>query len=129
MDIMGGGNVACTSVTEAIRAIRTGTCEVVVVYRSLNGRSGVRYGRSEQSPNLAGEFQFGAVNGYVVPPMWIGMWAQRHKHRYGTTDEDFGNVAITQRRHAMANPSALQRRELTMDEYLHSRWIYEPFRL
>jgi hypothetical protein len=36
--------------------------------------------------------------------MWIAMFAQRHKHVYGTTDEDFGQIAITFRRHATANP-------------------------
>src|SRR4051794_909275 len=129
LDIFGGGNVACLSVSEAIRAIRSGQCETVVVFRSLNGRSATRFGRGEDSPNLAGEFQYGANNGYIIPPMWIGMWAQRHKHVYGTTAEDFGQIAITQRRHAAANPHASQRQIITMDDYLASRWIVEPFRL
>jgi acetyl-CoA acetyltransferase len=114
---------------EGIRAIRTGVCDVVVVYRSLNGRSATRFGRGEDSPNLAGEFQYGAGNGYIIPPMWIGMWAQRHKHVYGTTAEDFGQIAITQRKHASANPHAVMQKPITMDDYLSSRWIVEPFRL
>jgi acetyl-CoA acetyltransferase len=129
LDIFGGGNVACLAMAEGIRAVRSGQCDVVVVFRSLNGRSATRFGRGEDSPNLAGEFQYGAANGYIIPPMWIGMWAQRHKHVYGTTAADFGHIAITQRRHASANPHASQRKIITMDDYLASRWIVEPFRL
>jgi acetyl-CoA acetyltransferase len=61
--------------------------------------------------------------------MWIAMFAQRHKHVYGTTDEDFGQIAINSRKHAAANAHAMQREPLDMDTYLASRWINEPFRL
>ena len=86
--------VACTTVAESFAAVSRGACEVAVVYRSLNGRSGRRYGRGEVTPvPMSGEMQFAALHGYVVPPMWIGMWAQRHKHVYGTSDQDFGHMA------------------------------------
>jgi acetyl-CoA acetyltransferase len=130
LDIMGGGNVACAAVADAFAAIERGACDVAVVFRSLNGRSGQRYGRGETAAiPLSGELQFSALHGYVVPPMWIGMWAQRHKHTYGTTAEDFGEISITQRRHAGPNEHATQRTPLTMDDYLAGRWIYEPFRV
>jgi acetyl-CoA acetyltransferase len=130
VDISGGGNVACTSVAEAFAAVSRGVCDVAVVYRSLNGRSGQRYGRGEVTPvPMTGEMQFSALHGYVVPPMWIGMWAQRHKHVYGTTAEDFGQIAINTRRHAEPNEHATQRSPMTMDDYLAGRWIYEPFRV
>jgi acetyl-CoA acetyltransferase len=130
MDLQGGGNLAVTVVGQAFAAVQAGTCDVVVVFRSLNGRSGNRYGRGDR-PALAmrGDMQFAALNGYVIPPMWIAMFAQRHKHVYGTTDEDFGHIAITMRRHAAANPHAMQRQLIDMDEYLSARWICEPFRL
>jgi len=130
LDISGGGNVACATVAEAFAAVSRGACDVAVVYRSLNGRSGARYGRGEVTPvPMSGEMQFAALHGYVVPPMWIGMWAQRHKHVYGTSEEDFGHIAITTRRHAERNEHATQRTPLTMDGYLEGRWIYEPFRV
>jgi len=130
LDISGGGNVACTTVAEGFAAVSRGACEVAVVYRSLNGRSGRRYGRGEVTPvPMSGEMQFAALHGYVVPPMWIAMWAQRHKHVYGTSDQDFGHIAITTRQHAERNEHAAQRMPLTMDGYLAGRWIYEPFRV
>ena len=83
---------------------------MVVVFRSLNGRSGNRYGRGDR-PALAmrGDMQFAALNGYVIPPMWIAMFAQRHKHVYGTTDEDFGQIAITFRRDTYYCPASCRR--------------------
>lgn len=130
MDLQGGGNLAVTVVGQAFAAVQAGTADVVVVFRSLNGRSGNRYGRGDKPAiALRGEMQFAALAGYVIPPMWIAMFAQRHKHVYGLTDEDFGHIAITTRKHALANPHAMQRKPLDMDTYLSSRWIAEPFRL
>ncbi|MCD4533016.1 lipid-transfer protein [Nocardioides sp. cx-169] len=130
IDITGGGNLAVTVVGQAVAAVQAGTCDVVVVFRSLNGRSGNRYGSGERpAVPMRGELQFAALNGYVVPPMWIAMFAQRHRHVYGTTDEDFGHIAINTRNHAIANPHATQRKPITMEDYLSSRWIAEPFRL
>jgi acetyl-CoA acetyltransferase len=130
MDVHGGGNVAVTVVGQAFAAVQAGVCEVALVFRSLNGRSGNRYGRGERPAlPMRGEMQFAALNGYVIPPMWIAMFAQRHKHVYGTTDEDFGQIAITTRSHASANEHAMQRQAIDMDDYLSARWICEPFRL
>lgn len=130
LDISGGGNLAVSVVGQAMSAVQSGVCETVVIYRSLNGRSGNRYGSGEvPAVPMRGELQFAALNGYVVPPMWIAMFAQRHKHVYGTTDEDFGAIAINTRNHAIPNPHATQRKPITMDDYLGSRWIAEPFRL
>ena len=55
MDLQGGGNLAVTVVGQAFAAVRAGTCEVVVVvvvFRSLNGRSGNRYGRGDRPAGL-----------------------------------------------------------------------------
>jgi acetyl-CoA acetyltransferase len=130
LDITGGGNLAVSVVGQALAAVRSGTCDVVVVFRSLNGRSGNRYGRGDRpAVPMRADMAFGALSGYVIPSMWIAMFAQRHKHVYGLTDEDFGHVAINTRQHALANPHAMQHRPLTMDDYLASRWSNEPFRL
>jgi acetyl-CoA acetyltransferase len=130
MDIHGGGNLAVTVVGQAFAAVQAGICDVVVVFRSLNGRSGNRYGRGDRpAVPMRGDLQFAALSGYVIPSMWIAMFAQRHKHVYGTTDEAFGHIAINSRKHAIANPHAMQREPLDMDTYLASRWINEPFRL
>ena len=129
LDLSGGGHNSPLLVSQAALAIEAGVCEAVLLYRSLNGRSGKRFGSVEGAVAVGGSLQFGAPHGYVAPPQWFALWARRHMHRYATTSEDFGHVALTFRRHAEANEQALQRAPLDMDSYLASRWICEPFRL
>ena len=43
-DVPGGGNVAAQVVANAFWAVEAGNCDVAVVFRSLNSRSGVRLG-------------------------------------------------------------------------------------
>src|SRR2546425_703441 len=55
---------------------------------------------------------------------------RRHMHRYGTTQDHLGAVAVAQRRWANLNPAAqLQGQPLTLEDYHRSRWIVEPFHL
>jgi acetyl-CoA acetyltransferase len=129
LDLWGGGNYAATVVVAAAAAIATGQCTTAVVYRSLNGRSGSRFGTYAGRVEVGGEMQFGAPHGYILPPQWLAMWARRHQHVYGSTCEDLGQIAITQRAHAVPNPQAIAREPLTMDDYLAARWVNEPLRV
>ena len=55
--------------------------------------------------------------------------AQRHFHRYGTTRETLGWIALNQRANAALHPTAIYRDPLTMDDYLGARMITTPFGL
>lgn len=50
-------------------------------------------------------------------------------HDYGTPAEALGTVAVNTRGYAIRNPNALMRKPLTMEDYLASRWVVEPYRL
>jgi acetyl-CoA acetyltransferase len=125
----GGGNLVADQIATAAAVIEGGLCGAVLVYRSLNGRSGYRFGTIEGPMRVSGESQFDAPSGYLVPPQWLAMWARRHQHVYGSTNEDLGQIAVTQRLHAGPNEHALRREPMTMEDYLAGRWIAEPFRL
>jgi acetyl-CoA acetyltransferase len=59
-----------------------------------------------------------------------GFFASRHIHEYGTTPEQFGSVAVSLRQWACLNPAAqMYGRPLTIEDYLNSRWVVEPYRL
>ena len=128
LDLVGGGNVVVTAIQAAAAAILTGQCHTVAVYRSMNGRSGYRYGQGDVA-YVDGDYQYGAPHGYLVPPQFMAMWARRHQHEYGSTCEDLGAIAVTQRAHAVRNQHAIARTPLTLEQYLESRWINEPLRL
>jgi acetyl-CoA acetyltransferase len=55
--------------------------------------------------------------------------AQRHMHRYGTTKETLGWIALNQRANAELNPTAIYREPMTMEDYLRARPITTPFGL
>lgn len=131
VDIYGGGFASYTSVQAAAAALRNGDCTYAAVYRSLCGRSGMRYGDGEGIAALFShvdqEFDYSA--GYVIPPQWFAMWATRHQFEYGTKAEDLGAVATTERAHAGANPHAVLRAPMTLDDYFASRMVSTPLRV
>jgi len=58
------------------------------------------------------------------------MLAQRHMHRFGTTHDQLGAIAVAERAWAQGNPQAqFAGKPLTLDEYHASRWVVEPFHL
>lgn len=130
IDLFGGGNLTNAMVSLAADAIAADTVETVVLYRSLNGRSGQRFGDAlDVMGRLSPDMPFNMPQGYIVPPQFMAMWAQRHQHEYGSTCEDLGQIAITQRSHAVTNPHAIAREPLDMAGYLAGRWINEPLRV
>ncbi len=132
-DVFGGGNHVGGVVSMAAAAIEHGECEVAVVYRSLNGYSGRRFGEvgSELLDGMEfdPESQFSAPHGYLTPPQQLAMWARRHQHVYGSTNEDLGRICMTERAHAVANPHAIARTPLSMEEYLAGRMVNDPLRV
>jgi acetyl-CoA acetyltransferase len=59
----------------------------------------------------------------------LALNAQRHFHRYGTTRETLGWIALNQRANAALNPTAIYRDPMTMEDYLDARMITTPFGL
>lgn len=129
LDILGGGNYAAIVVAQAMYSVMAGACDSVLVFRSLNSRSGHRFGKVEGKIEAPGIQQFTAPHGYMVPGQWFTMWFRRHMEKYGTSPKDLGHIAIQTRAHAVKNEAAILRDPIDMDQYLASRWIYEPFRL
>lgn len=129
-----GGGAACGTVVQAAMAVATGVCEAVVCYRAFNERSGRRFGAGRQGPGAdaagAQPTDWNAPFGFVTPAAWVAMFARRYMHETGATSEDFGRVAIADRRHAATNPAAwFFERPITLEEHQRSRWIVEPLHL
>src|SRR5882757_5987129 len=65
-------------------------------------------------------------------PAWCtsraGPALQRHKAIYGTTDEQFGMLAVGQRQWAAHNPNAIFTKPLSMDDYLAQPYLVAPLR-
>jgi acetyl-CoA acetyltransferase len=129
-----GGVAPCGMVGQAVAAILSGMATTVLVYRSLNGRSGRRYGLSPViSPVVGGNNSYDeyfAPYGLMTPGQIFGLLAQRHMIEFGTSEKDLGSIALTCRARANANPAAqMCNRPLTMGDYLEARMISAPLRL
>jgi acetyl-CoA acetyltransferase len=126
-DTVGGGNVVSAVVANAAAAIVTGQCDVAVVYRVLGSET--RYGANTSAVRVHGAQQWSGPQGFIVPPQWFAMGAQRHMAVYGSTSEDLGAIAIQERAHAAKNPHAIARDPIDLDDYMNGRWVCEPFRI
>ena len=130
-----GGGAACATVQQAVMAVATGVAGVVVCYRAFNERSGRRFGAGVHDrppvPNAENaHFSWYSPYGLLTPASWVAMSATRYMHEFGATSEDFGRVAVADRRHAATNPAAwFFGQPITLEEHQASRWIVEPLHL
>jgi acetyl-CoA acetyltransferase len=129
-----GGVAAAAMVGQAVGAILSGQATTVLVFRELNGRSGVRYGLSAASSQVVGGGgtydELYMPYGLLTPGQAFAMFAQRHMIEFGTTPEQLGQIPITCRTRANANPRAqMHGRSMTIDDYLSSRMISTPLRM
>ncbi len=120
-----GGQAPCYLVWLAAMAVETGRARNVLVYRALNGRSGARVGTMQFS-GMGAQFRYPiGYDGYM---MYVAMWAQRFLHETGQGELDLASVALAQRAYAELNERAVRRRPLTLDAYLASPHVVDPFR-
>lgn len=130
-----GGGAACGTIAQAAMALYSGAAKYVLVYRAFNERSWHRFGQGVQGAHESPEasdvsFSWTTPFGLLTPAQWIAMFATRYMHEYGATTEDFGRIAVADRRHAANNPAAFfYEKPITLEDHQNSRWITEPLRL
>ena len=126
------GSTAGAMVQLASMAVQAGMADVVACVWAdaplRQGRSaGTAYGAAARPQ--AGWGGLLTASGVVGPNHLYALAARRHMAAYGTTSEQLGAIAVAQRQWAAMNPLAQLREPITLDDYLASRWIAEPFRL
>lgn len=118
------------SVIAAMLAVAGGLARHVLCFRTLweatynelmkRGRIAPPDGRT-----TSWQIPFGATSAAHT----LAINAQRHFHRFGTTKETLGWIALNQRANAELNPTAVYRSPMTMADYLDARPITTPFGL
>ena len=127
---MGGASpVAC--LRTAALAVDSGAARAVLLYVARNGRSETPAAtRASLVPGTSFRQNLEQPHGMSLPVQWYSLLCRRHMHEFGTTREQLGEVALTMRRHAQLNPHAqMYGRPMTMEQYLASRPIAEPYHL
>jgi acetyl-CoA acetyltransferase/uncharacterized OB-fold protein len=127
MDTFGPGG----SVIAAMMAVATGMARHVLCFRTLwEATFGQLVKEGKLAPPMSGrttswQHPYGATSAAHT----LAQNAGRHFHRYGTTRETLGWIALNQRANAALNPTAIYRDPLTMEDYLSARTITTPFGL
>ena len=119
-----GGCSFIIMVGHAVAALHHGLCDVAVISHGESGRSGVGVS-PRRDTSLTGQFE--APFGFGGAPTLFGMITTRHMHEYGTTLEQWAQVAVSTRQWAMLNPKALRREPITVADVLASRPVVYPF--
>ncbi|WP_313666797.1 thiolase family protein [Arsenicicoccus bolidensis] len=116
---------------EACMAVTLGLASHVVVFRSVwestAQAGGNRASTLAGSAKASGHLEYFGPFGAMSPANWLAMPAQRYMHDFGLTREHLGAISLNARSHAGRNPDAVYRDPLTMEDYLASRMISEPF--
>jgi acetyl-CoA acetyltransferase len=121
-----GGCSFIIMVGHAMLALHHGLCDVAVISHGESGRSGV--GVSPRR-DLAIPGQFEAPYGFGGAPTYFGLITTRHMHEFGTTLEQWAQVAVSTRKWAALNPRAKNREPLTVQDVLSSRPVVWPFNI
>jgi acetyl-CoA acetyltransferase len=121
-----GGCSFIIMVGHAMLALHHGLCDVAVVSHGESGRSGTGVTRSRDT-SLVGQFEM--PYGFGGAPTYFGMITTRHMHEYGTTLENWADVAVSTRAWAGLNPKAKFQDPITVQDVLDSRPMFYPFNL
>ena len=128
-----GGATAAAMVQQAALAIDAGlTTTVACVFSDAPLKPPKPSEKKREGSASAYAFARGlnAAYGQFGVNALYALVAQRHMHRYGTTNDHFGAVAVAERAWANRNPAAqFYETPLTIDDYHRSRWVVEPFHL
>ncbi len=121
-----GGCSIIMMVGHAVAALHHGLCDVAVVSHGQSGRSGIGV-TGGRDTSLSGQFEI--PYGFAGAPTYFGMITTRHMHEYGTTLEQWAQVAVSTRAWACLNPKARFREPITIQDVLNSRPVCYPFNL
>jgi len=123
--------IACASSAAALRlgifSILSGIYDVVLVggLEKMTKRSTAE---ATEFLAMAADFPFEQWTGVTFPGLYALM-ATAHMHKYGTTEEQMGLVAVKNHHNGALNPKAHLQREVTLDKVLNSRMIAYPLKL
>jgi len=130
-----GGASPVSSLQSALMAVYTGVANNVLIPIGWNGYSGMRARDVSEAAAVASPMGPTVQDYYLpfgcnAPPQFYSLMARRHMHEYDTSPETLGAIAVASRKHAQLNENAVMRgRPLSMQDYLDSPWISEPYRL
>lgn len=123
-----GGAAWEVMAAHAADAIALGHADVVLLAYGSTARADIKKGLRGASLDwgTGGPLQWEVPYGHTLISKYA-MAARRHMHEYGTTIEQLAEVAVAARANAAANPEALYRQLITVEDVLSGPMIADPF--
>jgi acetyl-CoA acetyltransferase len=122
-----GGASGVMSLRRAARAVQAGDADIVAcVSADTNHVDSFRLTLGSFS-NFARDASYPYASG--GPNSIFAMITANYMRTFGAQREDFGRIAVAQRRNALCNPNALFKKPLTLEEYMGARAISDPIHL
>ena len=120
------GATAGAAVNTAAAAIHAGLAETVLVACGDSLLTGMTPDMAIRAMTESRDQQYEMPFGIPVANTFA-MTAHRHMKEYGTTAEQFAQVAVTFREHARRTPGAQKTEPITIDDVLHSKMVTTPY--
>ena len=126
-----GGASPVMALQCAAAAVASGACNHVLMTfgRNVSAASNKAGARIHNMPQFHYVTEFEYPMGAIAPAQLYAPMARRHMELYGTTVEQFGEVAVACREHALLNDNAVMKKPITLEDHRNSRMIADPFRL
>lgn len=122
------GRMSGVAVHTALAALATGQCRTMALVYGNDGASArATYGGAGEGYGTSASLVL--PYGMTSPGAFYAMMLQRHRARYGTSEEQLATIAMTFRDHARLNPNAVMRKPISLEDYLASPFIVEPMHL
>jgi acetyl-CoA acetyltransferase len=126
-----GGASPAMALQCAAAAVASGACNHVLITfgRNVSAAANKAGARIHNMPQFHFVTEFEYAMGAAAPAQLYAPMARRHMELYGTTIEQFGEVAVACREHALLNGNAVMKKPITLEDHRNSRMIADPFRL
>jgi acetyl-CoA acetyltransferase len=123
-----GGSTWEFMVGHAVSAISAGVTDVVVLVYGSTARADLK--KRLRTANLAfssrGPSQFDSPWGHTLISKYA-MTARRHMFEFGSTIEQFAEIAVSARHNASMNPDAYYQEPITIDDVMNAPMMADPF--
>jgi len=116
-----GGSSFLTHTEIATMALEAGICEVALIYYGSCQKSKLgKLGAAVDNPRYEAHYK------PIFPATSYALAMSRHMYEFGTTPEQFAEVAVAARKWANMNPDAVMQGPLSVEDVLSSRMVSEP---
>ena len=123
-----GGGTTFMAINMAVAAIAAGMADTIVVAMADSLRSFMTRDQAMVVQSSSGHPHYEQPYGPTVPA-YYALIARAHMDRFGTTEAQFAEAAVSCRAWANQHPNAQKRELITVDDVLQSRPIADPLKV